>query len=217
MTGWRIGYGAGPVPLIRAMAQDPVAIDLEPLLHLAMGGGGGAERAAGFPRRSSARRSSAAATGGVEAERLRRASSARRPEGAFYVYPSIAGLHRHDHRRRHADRQMTRPSPPRCWRRPASPWSSARPSACRRTSASAMPPRTRRADAACDRIERSAPACAEGRPGWRSARLLFPHPRERRRRVPRRQRNRAAPDRDGPDRRRQPQARARSSRRATAC
>ncbi len=35
MTGWRIGYAGGPEALIKAMAQDPVAEHLEPLLDLA--------------------------------------------------------------------------------------------------------------------------------------------------------------------------------------
>jgi aspartate aminotransferase len=44
MTGWRIGYAAGPEELIKRDAQDPVAVDLQPLLHQPMGGGRGAER-----------------------------------------------------------------------------------------------------------------------------------------------------------------------------
>ena len=48
MTGWRIGYAGGPAPLIKAMATHPVAVDLEPVVDLAMGGGRGAQRAAGF-------------------------------------------------------------------------------------------------------------------------------------------------------------------------
>ena len=31
MTGWRIGYGGGPEPLIKAMAQAAVAVDLQPV------------------------------------------------------------------------------------------------------------------------------------------------------------------------------------------
>ena len=48
MTGWRIGYAAGPEPLIKPMAQGDEPDDLQPLLDLAMGGGRGAERAAGL-------------------------------------------------------------------------------------------------------------------------------------------------------------------------
>ena len=39
MTGWRIGYAGGPAALIKAMADDPVAVDLEPLFYFAMGFG----------------------------------------------------------------------------------------------------------------------------------------------------------------------------------
>ena len=51
MTGWRIGYAAGPEPLIKAMAGDPAQTTSNPSCHLAMGGGGGAERDAGLHRR----------------------------------------------------------------------------------------------------------------------------------------------------------------------
>ena len=63
------------------------------------------------------------------AERLPRHRPARSPEGAFYVYPSIAGLIGRAHARGRPHRHATRTSPPRCspprgWR-----WSSAPPSA----------------------------------------------------------------------------------------
>ena len=61
MTGWRIGYGAGPEALIKAMAQAAVAVDVQPVLDRAMGGGRGAERAAGFHRRHTTRCSRSAA------------------------------------------------------------------------------------------------------------------------------------------------------------
>ena len=48
MTGWRIGYAGGPAELIKAMADDPVAVDLEPVVDLAVGFGRGAQRPAGL-------------------------------------------------------------------------------------------------------------------------------------------------------------------------
>ncbi len=47
MTGWRIGYAAGPEALIKAMAKVMSQTTSNPSLHLAMGGGRGAERHAG--------------------------------------------------------------------------------------------------------------------------------------------------------------------------
>ena len=44
MTGWRIGYAGGPEELIKAMANDPVAEHLEPVLDQPGGGGRGAQR-----------------------------------------------------------------------------------------------------------------------------------------------------------------------------
>ena len=32
MTGWRIGYAGGPAELIKAMSDDPVAVDVEPVV-----------------------------------------------------------------------------------------------------------------------------------------------------------------------------------------
>ena len=51
MTGWRIGYGAGTGGADQGHVQAAVAIDIEPVLHRAMGGRRGAQRAAGFHRR----------------------------------------------------------------------------------------------------------------------------------------------------------------------
>ena len=48
MTGWRIGFAGGPEPLIKAMADDPVAVDVEPGGDVAMGGGRGAQRSEGL-------------------------------------------------------------------------------------------------------------------------------------------------------------------------
>src|SRR6185369_16239690 len=46
MTGWRIGYAAGPAH--QGDVDHPVAVDLEPVLDRTVGLGGGAERSAGF-------------------------------------------------------------------------------------------------------------------------------------------------------------------------
>ena len=48
MTGWRIGYGGGPEPLIKAMAKIQSQSTSNPIVDLAMGGGRGAERPAGL-------------------------------------------------------------------------------------------------------------------------------------------------------------------------
>ena len=58
MTGWRIGFAGGPVPIIKAMSQAAVAIHLQPLLDQPGGGGGRAQWPAGFPRSRAMRRSS---------------------------------------------------------------------------------------------------------------------------------------------------------------
>jgi aspartate aminotransferase len=47
MTGWRIGYAGGPAS-DQGNGHDPVAVDVEPLLRLAVGGSRGAERHAGL-------------------------------------------------------------------------------------------------------------------------------------------------------------------------
>ena len=48
MTGWRIGYAGGPARTDQGDGDDPVAVDLEPVLDLAMGVGRGAQRSAGL-------------------------------------------------------------------------------------------------------------------------------------------------------------------------
>ena len=81
---------AGPEPLIKAMSQAAVAVDLQPVIDRAMGGGRGAERAAGLHRRNNKvfkeRRD-------LVVSMLNQAKGLKcpTPEGAFYVYPSCAG------------------------------------------------------------------------------------------------------------------------------
>ena len=48
MTGWRIGYAGGPAATDQGDADHPVAVDLEPVVDLAMGVGRSAQRSAGF-------------------------------------------------------------------------------------------------------------------------------------------------------------------------
>jgi len=91
MTGWRIGYGAGPRELIRAMAtiQSQSITSLPSMCQAAAveALNGPQELIAGFAARFQERRDLAAplinAVPGL---------SCHVPEGAFYLYPSCAGL-----------------------------------------------------------------------------------------------------------------------------
>jgi aspartate aminotransferase len=91
MTGWRIGFGAGPEPLVRAMvklqsqsttsactiSQWAAIAALEgPQEHIA-------DRAAAFRRRRDMVVARLNAIDGI---------ACPMPEGAFYVFPSVAGL-----------------------------------------------------------------------------------------------------------------------------
>ncbi len=91
MTGWRIGYAGGPVELIKAMAKvqsqstsNPSSIS-QAAAVAALDGPQGfiAERNAVFKQRRD-----------LVADRLDAVPGlrCRRPEGAFYVYPSCAGV-----------------------------------------------------------------------------------------------------------------------------
>ncbi|MGH6895733.1 MAG: pyridoxal phosphate-dependent aminotransferase [Geminicoccaceae bacterium] len=91
MTGWRIGYGGGPVDLIRAMAKiqsqsttNPCSIS-QAAAVAALNGRHDfiAERARIFKERRD-----------LVVDLLNQAPGLRchRPEGAFYVYPSCAGV-----------------------------------------------------------------------------------------------------------------------------
>ena len=48
MTGWRIGFGLVPAPIVQAHDQAAEPLDFEPMLDLAEGGGGSAARSAGI-------------------------------------------------------------------------------------------------------------------------------------------------------------------------
>ena len=77
MTGWRIGYGGGPEPLIKAMATLQSQSTSNPTVDRAMGGGRGAQRAAGFHRRSTQDLQGAARPRRVDAEPGQRHCNAR--------------------------------------------------------------------------------------------------------------------------------------------
>jgi aspartate aminotransferase len=91
MTGWRIGYAGGPTELIKAMAKvqsqstsNPCSISQAAAVAALTGPQDFiAERAAIFRQRRD-----------LVVELLNRARGLRchRPEGAFYVYPSCAGV-----------------------------------------------------------------------------------------------------------------------------
>ena len=91
MTGWRIGYAAGPVPLIKAMAKIQSQSTSSPnsiAQHAAVAALDGpvdfiAENLAAFDRR---RRMVVAALNAMDG------IACPMPDGAFYVYPDIAAL-----------------------------------------------------------------------------------------------------------------------------
>jgi aspartate aminotransferase len=91
MTGWRIGYGAGPVDLIKAMnvvqgQSCTHACSISQAASIAALNGPSdfmADRANSFSRRRDIMVSALNAIVGI---------SCLNPEGAFYVYPNCAGL-----------------------------------------------------------------------------------------------------------------------------
>ena len=129
MTGWRIGYAAGPQAPDPRDDRDPEPVDLERLLDQPVGRRRGADRSAGLHRRSRAPPSADAATSWSASLNACPGITCPMPEGAFYVYPSIAGLIGRAHHRRRQRSRTTRPSPPSSSPPRGSPSSSARPSA----------------------------------------------------------------------------------------
>jgi aspartate aminotransferase len=142
MTGWRIGYGAGPTQLIKAMAKlqsqstsNPSSISQWAAVEALNGPQDFIPRNAEvFRQRRDLVVSMLNQAPGI---------SCPRPEGAFYVYPSCAGTIGKTSAGG-LKIAATRISSPRFWRRRGSRWSTAPPSACRRSSASPTPPPTRR-------------------------------------------------------------------------
>ena len=90
MTGWRIGYAAA-ARADQGDGQDPVAEHDQPVLDQPGGGGRGAERPAGLHPRA---RQVFKQRRDLVVDMLNQAPGIRchRPEGAFYVYPSCAGV-----------------------------------------------------------------------------------------------------------------------------
>ena len=90
MTGWRVGFAAGPRPLIRAMSA---------MQGHATGGVSGSTQAAAAAALDGPQDSVAAQAAAYQCRRdlvvgmlnEARGVACHRPEGAFYVYPSIAG------------------------------------------------------------------------------------------------------------------------------
>jgi len=91
MTGWRIGYGGGPAPLIKAMAKlqtqstgSPSAVSQAAAVAALNGSHDYVkERAQRFQERRDLVVSMLNQANGIECAR---------PDGAFYVFPSCAGL-----------------------------------------------------------------------------------------------------------------------------
>ncbi|MCQ0971571.1 pyridoxal phosphate-dependent aminotransferase [Paracoccus sp. TK19116] len=91
MTGWRIGYGAGPETLIRAMAKlqsqstsNPSSISQ----HAALAALDGPQDYIAESRTAFQRRRDLVVSGLNQCEGI----TCPTPQGAFYVYPSITGL-----------------------------------------------------------------------------------------------------------------------------
>ena len=91
MTGWRIGYAGGPAPLIKAMGKvqsqstsNPSSVSQAATVAALTGDSGFlAERNAAFQARRNRVVARLNAMDGIDCAL---------PEGAFYVYPSLAGL-----------------------------------------------------------------------------------------------------------------------------
>ncbi len=87
MTGWRLGYGAGPEPLIKAMCKLQSQSTSNPSSITQWAGGGGAERPAGFHRRATTRRSGSGAIWSCRCSTRPRASSAPSPRAPSTSIP----------------------------------------------------------------------------------------------------------------------------------
>ena len=103
MTGWRIGYAAGPVDLIKAMGKvqsqstsNPCSISQ----YAAVEALNGPQDFIDANKAVFQRRRDLVVGMLNEAEGI----TCPKPEGAFYVYPSVAGLYRQDLGQRHPDR-----------------------------------------------------------------------------------------------------------------
>ncbi len=90
MTGWRIGFAAGPKPLIKAMVtmQGHVAAGVSSVGQAAAAAAlDGPQEVVGTMQAAYRRRRDLV----VDALRTAQGLQCHRPEGAFYVYPNVAG------------------------------------------------------------------------------------------------------------------------------
>ena len=93
MTGWRIGYAAGPKDVITRHGEHPEPEHLEPRFHFAESGGRGAPRAPGlYPDHEHRVRQEKKIHGGAS-EQPMKGVSCLMPVGAFYAFPRVSSLY----------------------------------------------------------------------------------------------------------------------------
>ncbi len=102
MTGWRIGYAAGPVELIRAMGTIQSQSTSNPCSIAAICGARGAVGAAGVPRHEPRGLPAPPRSGGLDAERGQ-GRDLPQPRGRLLRLSRHLGLHRQDLGRRRED------------------------------------------------------------------------------------------------------------------
>jgi hypothetical protein len=90
MTGWRIGYAAGPEQADQGDGHGAGPADLRRLHHRAMGGGRSAERAAGFHPKNKACSRSAAISSCRCSTRRRHRNARRRKARSMSIRPAPA-------------------------------------------------------------------------------------------------------------------------------
>ena len=99
MTGWRIGYGGGPKPLIQAMAKLQSQIDVQPASISQWAAVEALNGPQDFIPKNAEVFQAAPRPGRLDAE-PGQGHQCPRPEGAFYVYPVLRRHDRQDRRRR---------------------------------------------------------------------------------------------------------------------
>ena len=128
MTGWRMGYGAGPEPLIKTMCKLQSQSTSNPSSITQWAARGGAQRPAGFHRRATTRIFKDRRDLVVSMLNQAKGLKCPKPEGAFYVYPSCAGVIGKTSPPRASRSRRTRTSRWRCSTRRALPACTAPPS-----------------------------------------------------------------------------------------
>ena len=91
MTGWRIGYGLVPAPIVAAMTEAAEPLDFEPHVDRAEGRGGSAAAVRRIRCRRCWPNTAGAAISWCRACARFPASNAPMPAGAFYAYPNMRG------------------------------------------------------------------------------------------------------------------------------